>query len=170
LMIENPEKLDEYLDLFIDTQILMSKQNSFLLNPLAHRMSRRIARSELRATTRYDFQIRLEEMEQFHEVVHGDYNPSNIIIDDNGKVWVIDWAHVSEGNAAADVAKTYLWFNLHDQNELSEKYLKRYVEKSVIEEKFIRNWMPLVAAWILDTALEEKKSYLRNIVKQEIMR
>ena len=28
-MIENPEKLDEYLDLFIDTQILMSKQNSF---------------------------------------------------------------------------------------------------------------------------------------------
>ena len=109
-------------------------------------------------------------MEQFHEVVHGDYNPSNIIIDDNGKVWVIDWAHVSEGNAAADVAKTYLWFNLHDQNELSEKYLKRYVEKSVIEEKFIRNWMPLVAAWILDTALEEKKSYLRNIVKQEIMR
>ncbi|MDY0118141.1 MAG: phosphotransferase [Erysipelotrichaceae bacterium] len=170
LMIENPDKLDEYLDIFIDTQILMSKQNSFLLNPLAHRMSRRIARSELRATTRYDFQIRLEEMEQFHEVVHGDYNPSNIIIDDNGKVWVIDWAHVSEGNAAADVAKTYLWFNLHDQNELSEKYLKRYVEKSVIEEKFIRNWMPLVAAWILDTALEEKKSYLRNIVKQEIMR
>ena len=170
LMIENPEKLDEYLDLFIDTQILMSKQNSFLLNPLVHRMSRRIARSELRATTRYDFQIRLEEMEQFHEVVHGDYNPSNIIIDENGKVWVIDWAHVSEGNAAADVAKTYLWFNLHNQNELSEKYLKRYVERSVIEEKFIRNWMPLVAAWILDTALEEKKSYLRNIVKQEIMR
>jgi len=170
LMIENPEKLDEYLDLFIDTQILMSKQNSFLLNPLVHRMSRRIARSELRATTRYDFQIRLEEMEQFHEVVHGDYNPSNIIIDENGKVWVIDWAHVSEGNAAADVAKTYLWFNLHNQNELSEKYLKRYVERSVIEEKFIRNWMPLVAAWILDTALEEKKPYLRDIVKQEIMR
>ena len=133
-------------------------------------MSRRIARSELRATTRYDFQIRLEEMEQFHEVVHGDYNPSNIIIDENGKVWVIDWAHVSEGNAAADVAKTYLWFNLHNQNELSEKYLKRYVERSVIEEKFIRNWMPLVAAWILDTALEEKKPYLRDIVKQEIMR
>lgn len=170
LMIENPDKLDEYLDLFIDTQILMSKQNSFLLNPLVHRMSRRIARSELRATTRYDFQIRLEEMEQFHEVVHGDYNPSNIIIDENGKVWVIDWAHVSEGNAAADVAKTYLWFNLHNQNELSEKYLKRYVERSVIEEKFIRNWMPLVAAWILDTALEEKKPYLRDIVKQEIMR
>ena len=73
----------------------MSKQNSFLLNPLVHRMSRRIARSELRATTRYDFQIRFGRNGTIHEVVHGDYNPSNIIIDENGKVWVIDWAHIS---------------------------------------------------------------------------
>ena len=37
------------------------------------------------------------------------------------------------GNAAADVAKTYLWFNLHNQNELS-KNVKRYVERSVMKK------------------------------------
>ncbi|MGI6644717.1 MAG: phosphotransferase [Bacilli bacterium] len=168
LMIENPDKIDEYLEIFVDTQILMAKQNSRLLNPLVHRMIRRIGEGELKATVRYDFQIRLMEMEQYHEVVHGDYNPSNVIIDKDNKVWVIDWAHVSEGNASADVAKTYLWLNIHEYHDFAEKYLKMYVEKSKIEEKYIREWMPLVAAWILDTALPEKKDYLRKVIKEGI--
>jgi hypothetical protein len=40
LMIENPDKIDEYLEIFVDTQILMAKQNSRLLNPLVHRIIR----------------------------------------------------------------------------------------------------------------------------------
>jgi thiamine kinase-like enzyme len=167
LINENPDKTDLYLNIFVDTQVLMAKQNSTLLNPLIHKMTRRISQSELKATTRYDFQMRLLEMKQYHSVVHGDYNPSNVIIDEDGKVWVIDWAHVSEGDPAADAAKTYLWLNIHKYNDLAEKYLLLYSEKSGISVDYIHEWMPLVAAWILETALPEDKVYLRSIIKQD---
>ena len=32
---------------------------------------------------------------------------TNIIITDDGVPYIIDWSHVTQGNASADVARTY---------------------------------------------------------------
>ena len=85
-----------------------------------------------------------------------------LVVTDDGKVYVIDWAHVTQGNSSADVARTYLLFNLNGKKEEAEKYLNRFSEKSGIEKKYIQKWIPIVAAAHLSKASEEEKTFLMN--------
>ncbi|MBR2989013.1 MAG: aminoglycoside phosphotransferase family protein, partial [Clostridia bacterium] len=85
-------------------------------------------------------------MPKHTKVCHGDFNASNIVIDDEGKAYVIDWAHATQGNASADVARTYLLFCLNDDTECAEFYLNTFCRKSDTAKQYIQKWMPIVAA------------------------
>ena len=108
LMEENPEKQDEYLDLFVDIQLTIHSKTAPLLHKLKDKMHRKISASRLDATTRYDLHTRLESMPKHTKVCHGDLNPSNIIIANDGTPYILDWSHATQGNASADTARTYL--------------------------------------------------------------
>lgn len=104
MMEEHPENLDEYLEKFVDIQLKMHAQKVPLLNKLKDKMSRKISETGLNATIRYELNVRLESMPKHTKLCHGDYNPSNVIIRDDGEAFVIDWAHATQGNASADAA------------------------------------------------------------------
>lgn len=146
LIKENPEEFDEYLDLFVDIQMDMHSKRSPLLNKLKDKMNRKISEADIDANTRYDLHTRLEGMPDHKKICHGDFNPSNIIIKPDGTPYVLDWSHVTQGNASADVARTYLLFNLEGEKERAEKYLRLFCEKSGIEKKYVQSWLPIVAA------------------------
>ena len=146
LMSENPDKFDEYLDLFVELHIIVHEQRQRLLNSLKIKTSRKIDESELNATIRYELQTRLQSMPRHHKVCHGDFNPSNIIIREDGTPFILDWAHASQGNAAADAAITYLLFKLKGEEETAEKYLNLYSVKSDTAKQYIQKWVPIVAA------------------------
>lgn len=146
LMEKNPDKLDEYLNLFVNLQIEILSKRSPLLTSLRHKMQRKISESDLDATTRYELHTRINGMKKHHKVCHGDFVPSNIIITPDGTPYVIDWAHVTQGNGAADAARTYLVMNLKGRIELAEKYLSLYCSKTDTAKQLIQNWMPIVAA------------------------
>ena len=80
LMEKNPDKLDEYLNLFVDTQIEIQNKSCPLLTKIHDKMSRKISETDLDATTRYEMHTRLNGMKKHKKVCHGDYNPSNVII------------------------------------------------------------------------------------------
>ena len=109
-------------------------------------MNRKISLTDLDATTRYDLHTRLESMPRHSKLCHGDFNPSNVIIGDDGKDYVIDWAHATIGNASADVARTYLLFWLAGDINGANEYLDLFCTKSGIEKKYVQKWMPIVAA------------------------
>ena len=90
----------------------IQSKRSPLLTKLKDKMNRKISQSGLDATTRYDLHTRLNAMHDHIKVCHGDFNPSNVIITDSGKPYIIDWAHATRGNASADAARTYLLFRL----------------------------------------------------------
>lgn len=146
LMEENPDKKEEYLELFVDIQIDMHSRKSVLLNKLKDKMNRKISEADIDATTRYELHARLEGMPKHNKVCHGDFNPSNIIISDNGTPYILDWSHATQGNASADVARTYLLFSLAGDTETAEKYLKLFCKKSDTAKQYIQKWMPIVAA------------------------
>ena len=102
LMDENPDKLDEYLELFVDLQMEVHSKRAPLLNKLKDKMNRKISQADLTATIRYDLHTRLEAMPKHNKVCHGDFNPSNIIISTDGTPYIIDWSHATQGNASAD--------------------------------------------------------------------
>ncbi len=146
LMVQNTEKYNEYLDLFVDLQMKIHAQKAPLLNKLKDKMNRKISESSLDATTRYDLHTRLEGLPKHTKVCHGDYNPSNIIIRDDGTPFVLDWAHATQGNASADVARTYLLFWLNGDIEGAEKYLELFCRKSDTAKQYVLKWLPIVAA------------------------
>ena len=113
LMDEDAEKKDEYIELLVDLQLQVHSKVCPLLNKLKDKMNRKISASELDATTRYDLHTRLEGMPKHNKVCHGDFNPSNIIIAEDGTAYILDWSHATQGNASADAARTYLLFWLN---------------------------------------------------------
>lgn len=146
LMKENPDKLDEYLDLFVDLQLAMHSKTCPLLNKLKDKMDRKINETDLDATTRYELHARLAGMPKHKKVCHGDFNPSNIIITPDGTPYIIDWAHATQGNASADAARTYLLFCLNNDVTSAKTYLDLFCRKSNTARQYVQKWMPIVAA------------------------
>ena len=146
LMTENPDKFDEYLERFVDIQMEIHSKKAPLLTKLMDKMNRKINQADIDATTRYDLHTRLEGMPRHNKVCHGDFNPSNIIITDDGTPYIIDWAHATQGNASADVARTYLLFWLDGNIEGAKKYMELFCKKSDTARQYIEKWLPIVAA------------------------
>ena len=146
LMEEEPEKRDEYLNLFIDLQLKMHAQTCPRMTQIKDKMSRKIAEADLDDTTRYDLQTRLMSLPTHTKLLHGDFNPSNIVITPEGKPYILDWSHATQGNASADAARTYLLFYLAGDFDTADKYLNLFCLKSRTAKPYVQKWMPIVAA------------------------
>lgn len=146
LMDENPEKKSEYLELLVDLQMEVHSKVAPRLNNLTEKMQRKISETTLDATTRYELHTRLASMPKHNKVCHGDFNPSNIIITPGGEPYILDWSHATQGNASADVARTYLLFSLAGDHATADEYLNLFCKKSDTAKQYVQKWMPIVAA------------------------
>lgn len=162
LMREHPERQEEYLNLFVNIQLVIMSKRVPTLNRLKDKYRRKLAEADIDDTTRYELLQRLEGTKNHDKLCHGDFNPSNVIINANGEYSIIDWAHATQGNASADVAKTFLLFSLNGQTELAEKYLDLFTEKSGIERRGIQRWIPIVAAVQLKKGGAENREFLEK--------
>ena len=170
LMDEHPEKKDEYLNLFVDLQLEMHSKSCPLLTKLRDKMNRKISQTDFDATTRYELHSRLDAMPKHNKLCHGDFNPSNIIITDDGTPYIIDWSHATQGNASADVARTYLLFWLNGDIEGAKKYLELFCRKSNTARQYVQKWMPIVAASQSVKGNEKEREFLHgwvNVVDYE---
>ncbi len=164
LMEENPEKKTEYLELLVDLQMSVHEKTCPLLGKLKDKMNRKISISEIDATTRYDLHTRLEGMPKHSKVCHGDFNPSNIIITENGIPYILDWSHATQGNASADVARTYLLFWLDGDIDGAKKYLDLFCKKSNTDKRYVQKWLPIVAASQSVKGKPEEREFLLSWV------
>ncbi len=164
LMTEHPEKKDEYLELLVDLQMQVQAKTCPLLTKLKDKMNRKISQTDFDATTRYELHTRLDGMPKHNKLCHGDFNPSNIIISEDGTPYILDWAHATQGNASADVARTYLLFWLNGDIEGAEKYLDLFCNKSHTEKQYIQKWMPIVAASQTVKGNEKEREFLHSWV------
>ncbi len=146
MMQEEPTRKDEYLAKFVDLQLDVQAHTCPKLNMLQEKMHRKINETDLDATTRYDLHMQLEGMPKHNKLCHGDFNPSNIIISEDGAPFIIDWAHATQGNASADAARTYLLFWLNGDIDGATKYLDLFCKKSDTAKQYVQKWMPIVAA------------------------
>lgn len=164
LMEQNPDRHDEYLNLFVDLQIEMHAQKCPLLNKLMDKMNRKINETTLDATTRYELHTRLEAMPKHTKLCHGDFNPSNIILTPDGKPYIIDWSHATQGNASADVARTYLLFWLQGDIKTADQYLSLFCKKTDTARQYVEKWLPIVAASQSVKGKQEEREFLLHWV------
>ena len=164
LISENPNKTDEYLNLFVDTQIEMHSKKSTLLRKLHDKMADKIDETELEESVKYDLKTRLAGFAKHNKVLHGDFQLSNVIIDNNGKVFIVDWSHATQGNASADVAMTYLLMKMDKKDEMAEKYLNLFCEKTNTDKHYVQTWIPVVAGAHLKKCKPENREMLEGFI------
>lgn len=159
LMDENPDKKDTYLNQFIDIQCEIHAQYMPLLSKLKDKMARQIKTlGQIDEIKKYELLTRLDSMPKHIKLCHGNFEPKNVIINDEG-TYVINWGSARQGNASADVARTYLLFCLNNP-DLAEAYLDKYCVKSGTSKQYVQAWLPIVAAAQLIKGKPEEKDLL----------
>lgn len=160
LMEANPEKLADYMKQFVELQVEMHSKTCPQLNKLKDKLARQInGLKELDATARYELLAKLEGMPKHTKLCHGDFNPSNVIVGEDGTMSIIDWAHATQGNASADAAMTYLLFALKNQ-ETADLYMKEFCRQTDTARQYVQQWLPIVAAAQLEKNNELEKDFL----------
>lgn len=146
LMRENPDKTDEYIKKFVGIQRDMHKYNVPLLNRTKEKFTRKLYEANIDGNIKYELLMRLEGMPTHFKLCHGDFDPSNIILGEDGKDYIIDWSHATTGNGSADAARTYLMFKLRGNGELADKYMDCYCKLNNTTRHYVSKWLPIVAA------------------------
>lgn len=164
LMDEAPERKGEYLEMLVELQLNVHSRNCPMLGKLKDKMKRKIAQADIDTSVRYDLHTRLEGMPEHNKLCHGDFNPSNIIVAEDGVPYIIDWAHATQGNASADAARTYLLFWLGGDIDGAEKYLDIFCEKSGTPKEYVQKWLPIVAASQSVKGNEKEREFLLSWV------
>lgn len=168
LLSIHPSKEQDYLNLFVDTQIgILSRKapNGFV--KIKDKMNERISqtRNLIEATVRYELHSSVSKMKDHTKICHGDFVPENLIVTPDNQVYVLDWAHATQGNASADAAKTYINLNLQNKKEFADKYIKLFCKKSDIPLQLVQQWLPIVAAAEMAASDDEKTEKLKKWVK-----
>ena len=171
LIEEDPTNKDKYLNLFVDVQLTILDNEVPLLNRIKEKFTRKLENAtNIDNNTKYELLQRLQGMKNHNKLCHGDFHPSNVIVRNDGVVYVIDWAHVTQGNASADAARTYLLFSIAGDVDTAEEYLDLFSEKTKISKRNIQRWIPIVAATQMTKQIPEEQEFLSkwiNVVDYE---
>ncbi|MBQ6335071.1 MAG: aminoglycoside phosphotransferase family protein [Erysipelotrichaceae bacterium] len=164
MLDEQPEREDELLKWFVDLQVDMQSHRCPALRKHRDKMNGKIAQTDLSATLRYDLHNRIEAMPRHNDLCHGDYNPSNVMVDNNGKAYIIDWSHATQGNAEADAARTFMMFLVEDKKVRASKYLKYFAQASGCKIKDVLDWLPILAASQSVKGIRKQTGFLKNLI------
>jgi uncharacterized protein (TIGR02172 family) len=161
------------------------KINSFVvpgLPLLSQRLKDKIrSASELPDSLRKRVLSLLDNMPNDNRLCHGDFHPGNIILTGKGPI-IIDWLDCTQGNPAADVARTHLlarkaflpkgmpsrrlfgvtrhWF--------AGSYIKKYFEKHTEEQVEFINWQIINSAARLAENIKEEKHIMLNFIEKKL--
>lgn len=163
LMKEEPEKEDAYLQMMMDLQMEIHKCRCMYLEKQKDKMKRKIKDSGLEETQQYEILAALDSAPRHKKLCHGDFTPHNIIVTPKGETYVVDWNHATQGNASADIARTYMWLCLHHP-ELAEKYVALFGKATGTTREYFEKWLPIFAAARLEKKRENEAELLKKWV------
>lgn len=162
IMEEDPANLKKYMKEFVALQLEMHSKNAPMLTKLKDKWDGKIiALTAVSATIRYELRTRLASMPKHTKVLHGDFNPTNIIVDEKGGYHILDWSHATQGNGSADAATTYLLFALENQ-ATADLYMDTFCEMSDTAKQYVQRWLPITAASRLAKGIPSEKELLER--------
>lgn len=161
LIRENPSMKREFLgrmaDLHIEVNLLpcvkMSSQRDYFKRAIQ-------SLDMVDDVKKHDLLQRLDKLPVQRKLCHGEFIPENVIVGDNGEMYIVDWLKAKQGNPLADVAKTYLGFCLRHRTESAEQYIRLYCDRSGDDVNTVYDWLPIVAASQLKFRRPEERELL----------
>ena len=148
-----------YIEQMLDIQLEIHSKITPKLSKLKDKLNRLINSLDcIDDVKKYELLTRLDSMPKHVKLCHGNFMPENIILSDKG-TYVVDWVAARQGNASADVGKTYLLLCLK-MPDIAEKYLNLFCEKTGTSKRYVQEWLPIVAAARLTEEIPEEKDFL----------
>lgn len=162
---KDPAHTDKYLRQFVELQAEVNGFDAPLLNRQKDKLARMIGSvTTIDPTTRYDLEMRVDGMREGRRVCHGDFVPSNVIVnDEDNQLYLCDWAHVTAGIPEVDAASTYLMLTSTNPDQ-ARAYLDLYSVVTNTPKQVINYWLPVVAAAELSRGRKENEDYLRSLI------
>lgn len=149
IMTRNKDRVDECLDRIIQAQIGMHAIECDSFISMTSIIDDAICSTDLSAVGRFYLHGYLSSLPRKRVLCHGDLNPKNIFLKDDGGYCVVDWKYASEGDPDCDSVVTYLELLLQFDEEIADKYLNKYIEKTAANRKDVEKWIPVCAAFII---------------------
>lgn len=162
---EGTPEYDALLERFVDFQIeIQSTVAPELLKDQKTKVAAMIGKvKEIDPSVRYDLQMRADRMSPGRSICHGDFNPSNVIVTEDGTLYACDWTHVTRGLPEADAAMTYILFRMYHE-DYAEAYLNLFSKKADVPKQKVHYWVPVMAAAELSRNRKDKEEFLRGQV------
>ncbi len=159
IMKSDPDNMEKYINQMVDIQLEIHSKTAPLLSKLKDKLARQIKSLDcIDEVKRYELLTRLASMPKHIKLCHGNFTPMNIILSGD-KTFIVDWVAARQGNASADVGRTYLMLCL-EFPEAAEMYLDTFCEKSGTKKQYVQAWLPIVAAAQLTKGIPEEKDLL----------
>ena len=138
-----------------------SQQAVTALNKLREKLDRQISTCEaLSPNTRFIIRGRLDSMPKHACVLHGDFNPGNIIVSEDGTCHP-GLVSCDAGNASADATNTYL-LTLEDA-ETADQYSETLLQKeSKTAKHYVQQWLSIAAASRKTKGIPEEEKLLNH--------
>ena len=159
----DPDNIDEYLDLFVKIQTDIHKHKAPQLPIQKEKLTNYIKLSNLDKTLKDDILDMLNASPKHKKVCHGNLTPHNVYINDEGEPFILDWNHASQGNASADVARTFLWIQIN-MPQYADAYLQKFCDATNTTSRYVKNWIPIVAADRLSKNIPEEMRFLTSLI------
>ena len=146
LMDNSPDNCDELTERFIKIQAEIFSHKCPELPHMKDVIKEKIAAAPLEKSLKHKLNDYLKHMPEGESICHGDFLPVNVVIDKNGKHCIFDWTRVTQGDAAADIAQTYILLSMRNSVGFADKYLKAICEYTHISKNAVSAWLAPVAA------------------------
>ncbi|MEQ8677192.1 MAG: aminoglycoside phosphotransferase family protein [Aggregatilineales bacterium] len=154
---------------FADIQATMHAKTAPNLPTLKEKLRYKIQHAEhLTDAVKSDVLTYLDKLPDGDSVCHGDFHPENILVTDE-EARIIDWVDASQGDALADVARTYLLLTVGKIQGNLRTRLMLGTARSAFARLYLRHYFGLrggsfdeVKAWIVPVAAGRLSEGIEN--------
>jgi tRNA A-37 threonylcarbamoyl transferase component Bud32 len=164
LLQSNPDTIHECIEQMVRLQLRVHACRPVGLSLMKTRLVNNIRTAvQLDETDKGTLLAGVATMPDGESLCHGDFHPKNLIASSSRLTIIIDWLDAGQGDAAADVCRSYLLLKLYAP-ELAAPYLGSYTRLSGISDQRVSRWMPFVAAARLAEGVASETDHLLEMV------
>lgn len=163
IMKKDSDNISTYIDKLVAVQTSIHHNFCTAIPRQKAKLQYGIKNSGLDESYQLDLLEMLDTSPKHKKLCHGNLTPHNIIISDDS-YFVLDWNHASQGNASADIARTYIWFKIN-MPEYADMYLDSFCKLTGTTKRYVNQWLPIVAAARLYKGVDDETSILKSMIK-----
>ena len=185
-MLHKPYKLKSYSKALANTHAKIHNSTVDLNSDIKSKLSNNInAAADLSEQEKAKIISYMNTLSDGKSLCHFDFHPGNVIIKSN-EFYVIDWMTACNGNAAADVARTFIVLRYGElsyvnsfakliahiaKKQIGKVYLRQYKKLTSIKDAEIKKWLlPIAAARLIEWIPTTEKNKLLKFIKKELLK